>query len=61
VMPARLAFNPPVWQLLLSMLTLVATCLAFVWMSGRIYRIGILMYGKKVTFKEISKWMFFKD
>jgi ABC-2 type transport system permease protein len=40
---------------------LLATSLFFVWISARIYRIGILMYGKKVTLKELGKWMFYKD
>ncbi len=61
VMPARLAFDPPFWQVGLSILVLAATCIFFVWLSARIYRVGILMYGKKVTFKEIGKWIFYKD
>lgn len=58
VMPSRLAFSPPFWQVALSVVVLVATCIFFVWLSARIYRVGIFMYGKKVTFKEIGKWMF---
>lgn len=58
VMPSRLAFSPPVWQIVLSVVVLIATCIFFVWLSARIYRVGILMYGKKVTFKELGKWMF---
>ncbi|MEZ5042369.1 MAG: ABC transporter permease [Saprospiraceae bacterium] len=58
VMPARIPFDPPAWQILLSLVLLIATALALVWLSGRIYRVGILMYGKKVTFKELGKWMF---
>jgi ABC-2 type transport system permease protein len=61
VMPARLAFDPVWWQLVLSVVILAATSIFFVWLSGRIYRIGILMYGKKVTFKEIGKWLFYRD
>jgi ABC-2 type transport system permease protein len=61
VMPARLAFNPPFWEVALSVVLLVGTCVFFVWLSGRIYRVGILMYGKKVTLKELGKWMFYKD
>jgi ABC-2 type transport system permease protein len=57
VMPARLAFNPPVWEILVSVVVVAATSVFFVWLSGRIYRVGILMYGKKVTFKELFKWM----
>jgi len=60
VMPSRLAFNPPLWEVIVSMLVLVATSLFFVWLSARIYRIGILMYGKKASFKELGKWLFYK-
>ncbi len=61
LMPARLAFEPPVWELVVSMVLLAAAAFFFVWLSGRIYRVGILMYGKKVTLKEIGKWMFYKE
>lgn len=61
VMPARLAFEPPMWEILLSIVVLIASCIFFVWLSGRIYRVGILMYGKKVTFKELGKWLFYRD
>ncbi|MCI5081344.1 MAG: ABC transporter permease [Saprospiraceae bacterium] len=61
VMPARLAFGPPVWEILLSVAVLIATAIFFVWLSGRIYRVGILMYGKKVTLRELGKWLFYKD
>jgi ABC-2 type transport system permease protein len=61
VMPARLAFDPPLWQVALSVVLLIATSLFFVWLSARIYRVGILMYGKKVTLKELGKWMFYKE
>ena len=61
VMPSRLAFNPPVWEVIVSMLVLAGTSVFFVWLSGRIYRVGILMYGKKVSFKELGKWMFYRD
>jgi len=60
VMPARMAFNPPMWQLILSIVLLIASSLFFVWLSGRIYRVGILMYGKKAGFKEVGKWIFRK-
>ena len=60
VMPARLAFDVPWWQIALSLVLLIATVVFFVYLSGRIYRIGILMYGKKVTLKELGKWMFYK-
>jgi ABC-2 type transport system permease protein len=61
VMPARIAFEPAWWELGISMIVLLATSIFFVWLSGRIYRVGILMYGKKVTLKELGKWMFYKD
>lgn len=61
VMPARLAFAPPLWQIFLSMALLAATSIFFVWLSGRIYRVGILLYGKKVTLRELGRWMFYRD
>ncbi len=60
VMPARLPFDPPIWQVLVSIVLLVLTCVFFVWISGKIYRGGILMYGKKLTFKEMGKLLFMK-
>ncbi|MEE9437753.1 MAG: ABC transporter permease [Saprospiraceae bacterium] len=59
IMPARLPFNPPIWQVLLSIVILIASVIFMAWMAGRIYRVGILMYGKKVTFKELWKWLFY--
>lgn len=61
VMPARLAFEPAPWEILLSVVILIASVIFFVWLSGRIYRVGVLMYGKKVTFKELGKWIFYKN
>ncbi|MBP6397749.1 MAG: ABC transporter permease [Saprospiraceae bacterium] len=61
IMPARLPFEPPMWQIILSIFFLVAGVIFFTWVAARIYRVGILMYGKKVTFKELGKWMFYKD
>lgn len=61
VMPARLAFDPPMWEIVLSVVLLIAAAIFFVWLSGRIYRVGILMYGKKVSIKELGKWMFYRD
>lgn len=60
VMPARIAFDPPWWQILISFILMVGTALFFVWVSARIYRVGILMYGKKATFKDLKKWFFYK-
>jgi len=60
VMPARLAFDPPVWQIITSLVILVASCMGLVWLSGRIYRVGILLYGKKVSLMEMGRWVFRK-
>ncbi|MBK7935631.1 MAG: ABC transporter permease [Lewinellaceae bacterium] len=59
-MPFRMAFNPPWWQVALSLTLVVLAAFFFVWLAGRIYRVGILLYGKKVTLKEIGKWLFYK-
>lgn len=61
VMPGLLPFNPPWWQIALSIALLLGTLVFFVWVSARIYRVGILMYGKKASFKELWKWMFYKN
>lgn len=58
VMPGLLAFDPPWWQVILSVVFLILGILFFTWLAGRIFRIGILLYGKKIGFKEIGKWMF---
>ncbi len=60
LMPARLPFDPPVWQVLLSIVILIGSVIFFIWLAARIYRVGIFMYGKKVTFKELGKWLFYK-
>jgi ABC-2 type transport system permease protein len=57
VMTARLAYNPPMWQILLSMVFLIIGFLIMVWIAGKIYRTGILMYGKKTSMKELIKWV----
>jgi ABC-2 type transport system permease protein len=61
VMMARIPFGVPTWQLLLSMFLLVATFIGMVWVAGKIYRTGILMYGKKPSWKEIGKWLTYKS
>lgn len=58
VMPARLAYEPEIWQILVSMLVTSGTALAMIWLAGRIYRVGILMYGKKASYRELLKWIF---
>jgi ABC-2 type transport system permease protein len=47
----------PVWQLLISIFLLILTFLAIVYLASRIYRVGILMYGKKPTYRELLKWL----
>ena len=59
-MVIRLPFGVPAWQLALSIGLLILGFVGTVWVAARIYRVGILMYGKKVTYKELSKWMFYK-
>lgn len=59
-MLARLPFSPPAWEIALSMVLLVATTVGAIWVGAKIYRTGILMYGKKVTFKELAKWLTYK-
>lgn len=60
VMPARLPFDPPWWEITISLILLIGTCIGLIWLSGRIYRVGILLYGKKVSLWEMSKWVFRK-
>lgn len=59
-MVIRLPFGVPMWQLALSLVLLVLGFVGTVWVAARIYRVGVLMYGKKVTYKELGKWMFYK-
>jgi ABC-2 type transport system permease protein len=59
-MMVRLPYGVPGWELVLSMGLLVVGFIACSWISARIYRVGILMYGKKATWKELSKWLFYK-
>ena len=57
VMMVRLPFDVPWWQMLLSIVLLYGTAILCIWISARIYRTGILLYGKKRKFKEIIKWI----
>lgn len=57
VMMVRIPFGVPWWEELLSLGLLFATSMAFVWISARIYRVGILMYGKKPSLREMLKWV----
>lgn len=57
VMMMRLPFGVPAWQIAVSVVILFVTFFLVVWFASKIYRIGILMYGKKPTYKEIYKWL----
>lgn len=59
-MMVRLPFDVPGWQLALSMLSMILGFIGTAWIASRIYRIGILMYGKKPSWKELGKWLFYK-
>lgn len=65
IMMARIPFGVPgtvpIWQLALSMTTLIAGFILTTWFAGKIYRTGILMYGKKPSWKEMIKWAFRKN
>ena len=60
VMMVRMPFDVPNWQIGLSMLFLVLGFFLTTWLAGKIYRTGILMYGKKVSWKELGKWLFYR-
>jgi ABC-2 type transport system permease protein len=57
VMLMRIPFGVPLWQLVLSIVLLFGTFIFVVWFAAKIYRVGILMYGKKPTWKELYKWL----
>ena len=56
-MMLRIPFGVPIWQVVLSVALLFATFIVFTWLASKVYRTGILMYGKKVSWKEIFKWI----
>ncbi len=57
VMLMRIPFGVPIWQQMLSLGLLIGTFILTVWFAAKIYRVGILMYGKKPTYKEVFKWL----
>ena len=57
VMLARIPYGVPTWELALSIALLALTFIACAWVSAKIYKIGILMFGKKTTFKDLWKWL----
>jgi ABC-2 type transport system permease protein len=60
-MMLRMPFGVPPWQLYLSMALMIVGFLFTTYVAARIYRVGILMYGKKASFKELAKWFFYKE
>lgn len=61
VMMVRIPFGVAPWEIILSMALLVLGFIGTTWVAGRIYRTGILMYGKKVNWRELGKWLFYKE
>lgn len=61
VMMARIPYGIPMWQIVLSLVVLYASFVAMVWFAAKIYRVGIFMYGKKPTLKEMLKWVRYKS
>ena len=57
VMLMRIPFGVPWWEIAISILILLGTIFGIIWFAAKIYRIGILMYGKKPTYKELFKWL----
>ena len=60
VMMVRIPFGVSTWELALSMVILYGSAIGLAWVAGRIYRVGILMYGKKPSYKEMIKWIRYK-
>ena len=57
VMLARIPYGVPMWQLVVSIVLLLVTFFGCAWLSAKIYKVGILMFGKKSTFKDLWKWL----
>ena len=60
-MMIRIPFGVPAWQLALSMFLMIVGFLFTTWVASRIYRVGILMYGKKASYKELAKWITYRE
>jgi ABC-2 type transport system permease protein len=59
-MMGRIAFDVPTWELILSMVSLIAGFVFTTWVAARIYRVGILMHGTKINYKVMAKWFMMK-
>lgn len=60
VMMARIPFGIPTWEICLSLALLIAAFFFMIWVAAKIYRVGIFMYGKKPTVKELIRWARYK-
>ena len=60
VMVARIPFGIPGWEIALSLFLLIISTYGMIWVAAKIYRVGIFMYGKKPTIKEIIRWINYK-
>ncbi|MFL5729630.1 MAG: ABC transporter permease, partial [Cytophagaceae bacterium] len=61
VMMIRIPFGIPFYEVLISLLLLIVTFLFCTWAAARIYRVGILMYGKKISYAELWKWLRYRN
>jgi ABC-2 type transport system permease protein len=61
IMMVRLPFGVPTSEIIASMACMIIGFIVTVWLAGRIYRIGILTYGKKPSYKDLAKWLFRKS
>jgi ABC-2 type transport system permease protein len=61
IMMVRIPFGVPWWELVISVTLLLLTTYGAIWIAARIYRTGILMYGKKPTWRELGKWLKYKN
>lgn len=60
VMMVRIPFGVAIWEIILSLVLLFASSIGMTWVAARIYRVGILLYGKKPSYKELFKWIKYK-
>lgn len=60
VMMVRIPFGVSIWEIASSLILLFGSAIGMTWVAGRIYRVGILMYGKKISYKELFKWLKYK-
>lgn len=57
IMMARISNSTPIWEILMSLFVLYTSFIGVLWIAGRIYRVGIFMHGKKITYKQLYKWI----